>query len=352
VPNKPLDTGATWTLHHAGQESTQCRVTGMESVLGIGCVKVETMQQSQNWDADNIALPAWMNRASIWIDPKSRIVRRLHRDYRVRRPGDTQPSQALLAQYDLTSDFQYHGEHLQQRIADFRAGHTAQNHLEQALASIDRQRPRLLANLKDTIELTLRDKLYWTPYRPAILAMISLADYKSNESKAGETVRQRSEPQSLLGRKARNFVIRVAETDETLTLKKVAGKPVVLVFMDPSSPLSIRALRTAVWAAQNHAELAPTVYAVCTEIGEDTAKQLKEAVPGAFTICTGKGIDRAYGVDAVPYTLYIDASGYLRGSYVGYGPEMTTALVADLRRKEADVENVGKGGGTSPSFLR
>ena len=377
VPKKAVAVGAEWTIRRPGQPAIHCAVTGTGDVLGISCVEVVCKQQTPNWLADDPlqsegatsestkpgsaaqttprlgagGIASWSQTTKALIDLKTGMVRRLHREFRGRRPGETRSHRTVIVDYQHASDYRYGGSMLQEHVSDFRAGFKAQSQLEVALTKIDQQRRPLLQQLKGQLEYAL-EQFRSTPYRPAMAEMLRLVEQVESHPVDAEPATLRISGGNRIGRKARNFIVRNLEKDESITLTKLKGRHVLLVFVDPTSPLSKRAFSTIIDAVRTQEQETVLVMAACTQTEQAAVERLRDEVEGNYIICSAGGLEKAYKVDAVPHTVLIDAEGVLRGQFIGFGPETFPAIVDALAQQGKALQAGPRAGSAGKVFLR
>ncbi|MFO0948112.1 MAG: hypothetical protein U1D30_19700 [Planctomycetota bacterium] len=344
VPKSEVKIGDSWTLRRPGQPMIRCQVLGREDVFGIPCAKVLSVQESQNWTTKNKELAAWRNETNVWIEQKSGLPLRVHRQYQFREAGQESVTRSLLTRYDRSSDLKYHGQLFQERESDFRTAIAAQTDLDSALSNPERTNKAKYASIEAKLRYAL-DRPHGSPYRPAMAHMAKIAGDAVANPRPKSTSRRDAlvGPTSQVGRRARPFVVHNLEKDESINLKSAHGRAVVLVFVDPASELSLTALRNVLQAVGDPSADVPRVLAVIKNSDKAAAEVLKTKVPGEYSVCFGKGVDKTYGIDALPHTVFIDAEGTLRGNYVGVGPEVLGSLTESIAQhgKKSTIENVG-----------
>lgn len=342
APTQPLVTGGSWIVRKSGQPIIKCSIAGSERLANLTCAKVVCEQESQNWSAKTIATPAWSCVTTAWIGPKDGIAQRVSREFLIRSPGAEKPERKVVVRYDQISSVRFHGPIFQERVDDFRAAQKAQSEMEAALAAYDRGGKQKLTTIKADIDLVL-GKTYSTPYRPALKQLaqrcdLAIAGYRSIPSTNATALRVGN----AVGRKAKFFTVRCVETGQTIRLKDIAQQPTLLVFLDPSTDLSVKALETAVRAAETHGAKTCKVLAVCHGNNEDAMAALRTKVQGNYLICSGKAIDKTQGVDSLPHILYIDREGIVRASHAGLGPDVGPDLARVLTESAKPAVEVGE----------
>lgn len=365
APDQPVQQGETWVIRRAGQGPVRCQLLGVEPIDGISCFKLVSASQSQNWSGKEATSPAWSQQCTVWTDPKTGLARRVRREHQLRLPGQSGAPRVLLVEYDQASNRRYHGTLLQQHVADFQAAAKAQTELEQATHALDRQRRRHLSAAQHQLQFAL-SKPSATPYRPAMAELLrrveqsqqgkreSIAPTPSSSARPGRTARAEGpvRARATVGRPAPSFVLHQLETNQTVTVKKLAGKPALIVLADPASELSQRAVKLAVSAAGRQPGRQIQIYVACTQSDPEALQRLRDQAPGPYVLCSGAGLDKAYGVEAAPHTLFIDADGVLRGNYPGLGPEHSASLTTALEHHTRPTAQLGSPAARTNTFRR
>lgn len=351
-PNKALKAGEKWTVRPIGQPAVTCQIIGPETVIDTKCVSVAMHQESQNWNNESLSTPAWRMDAKVWVDDKTKTVFKVERTSQIRQPGSAGEHVTRTVSYEQATNIRYHGDLLQRQIDDYRTVQRAFSQLESvALVSQKADREKQLKKVRQELKLAMQ-RLYSTTYRPAVERLDDLAVQmaKAEEGDEEPAIILASRREATVGEKAPHFVVRNAKTGETVSRKTTRGKPVVLVYIDPASELSMQALETAVAAVRSQPAADLVLLAVCTSIDDATEAALKEKVPGDYTVCTGGGSDAAYGIDGTPHVVVIDPDGILRVNQMGFGPGMHKAVAESVSSMK--VENIANDKDKKKSFLR
>jgi peroxiredoxin len=113
-----------------------------------------------------------------------------------------------------------------------------------------------------------------------------------------------------------DFVFEIAP-GRRLTLRKLAGRPVVLCFGKSASATCHEAVRDAGKASQKAGR--PVVLAINDGEAPVSAKQAAAAHPLEATVVADpqRRISSAYGVEIWPTTVFIDAAGLVRSIQYG-----------------------------------
>jgi hypothetical protein len=180
-------------------------------------------------------------------------------------------------------------------------------------------------------------RLYSTPYRPIIEKMheraVDAEKWETAQDKRAVPVLG-GQREVRIGQRAPHFLLKEVKSGESVSLKTVRGQAFVMVFVDPTSDLSLDALRTTLSAVAK--EKRPVkVYAVASKIDPELAAELRQKVEGDYVICKGRATDSSYGVKGVPHVVCVDPQGILRVNQKGFGPEVYATLVQNLSQLPA-----------------
>lgn len=329
-PEFPKSTGETWMVRRVGEPDLRCRVLGTEKLGSVPCVRVAAVVESPNWGDKSHANGAWRIESLLWIDTREGLVQRVRREHQLRGPGQDAPSRIRSVHYDLSSNVRYHGQLLTERFEDFRAAYKLQGELDRLAQRPQRLSRSQVETLQKEMQFAL-DKPYASPYRPAMKKLIAIAGTVGQEKPPEPIVVGRGATgRSPVGRKAFPFTVRTVDDDRTISLKEIAGKSTVLVFVDPRSPLAVAAVRQAIDAVAQQSQRPARVLVVSISSDRSALAAFKDSLTGNYTLCMGSALDRRQGIREFPHTLYIDEAGIVRLSAPGYGPETTLELARAL----------------------
>jgi peroxiredoxin len=174
-----------------------------------------------------------------------------------------------------------------------------------------------------------------TPYREALRRVQRLAEAgKRGECPPEVTPSPTPSPVADmmgLGRKAPDFLVTDLTTSSSVRLKQWLGRPILLVFYHPNSGSAQEVLHFAQKILESNSE---QVVVLGLAVSEDTERVLKQRATErlTFPVLSGKGLRLSYAVDATPKMVVLDADGVVRGSYIGWGPEVPHGVTEDLKK--------------------
>src|SRR5262245_39473718 len=214
--------------------------------------------------------------------------------------------------------------------------------ITQAFAFRDAARPMLSEPARHAKELQgLSRKIAYhlesqppTPYREAVQVVrrqVEAAMRGEVVNVVHEDVPKPAVAVGVPGEKAPEFVAGPITTKEAGKLSTWKGKPILLVFYHPGSYTAEGLLR---FTQQLHVDYGRQVGVVGLSVSDDVSTVLKqrEAMKLDFPIYSGGGMRISYGVESTPKLVVIDATGVIRGMYLGWGTETAREVVSELNR--------------------
>ncbi len=115
-------------------------------------------------------------------------------------------------------------------------------------------------------------------------------------------------PDLQVGRPVPNFVFEHSPGNE-LTLRKLYGSPVVLVFWRSTSTASIEAIRDLERAFESEGRRAPALLAINDGESEKVVRHASKGMKAIVVPDPERDIATAYGIDLWPISVYLDKSG-------------------------------------------
>jgi peroxiredoxin len=330
VPGTRGRRGDSWEVAEPGRPVRTWRIAGTEVIQGVRCVKLEGVQQSDDWESPRADHVAWQRRDTVWLDPGMGIAYRVERLIRRRDPGKIRPDHQSILRYERESLLPYPG-----RLARDR-----RQEIEQALAFARTLEPwrheparhtRAIDGLLRRIKYHLENQPP-TPYRAAVLQVKRQAEAARRGETPPAPPRETTDTPTVaeLGRKAPDFLVPDLVTRRSTRLYRLLGKPVLLVFYHPAAPTAGPVLRFAQGMASSRYDV--TVLGLAVSEEGPTAKKQREKLGLTFPLLDGSGLRASYQVKDTPRFVLLDGKGYVRGTYLGWGQETPALIVQELRR--------------------
>jgi peroxiredoxin len=120
-------------------------------------------------------------------------------------------------------------------------------------------------------------------------------------------------------------------SEETARLRRVRGRPVLMVFYSPTSSTVEEQLRFTQSVHDANGGRVVVIGLAMSSDADKVRKQHAELRLG-YPVLNGQGLRVSYSVDATPRMVVIDADGIVRGSYVGWGGETAGEVTAELKK--------------------
>jgi hypothetical protein len=333
VPAGRVAVGDTWETGTEGRPLTVWRVAGVEMVNGTSCVKLAGVQQSDDWNRPRADRSSWRRQDTVWLSPRLGIAYRVERLIEEREPARQEPTMKSFFRADLESSLQYPGPLFESRLQEINQARAFQEAAAPLLANPTRYSAPLTA-LLGKINQYLEQQPP-TPYREAVLQ----ARRRVEAGLRGETPATGLELTSLqvpvsvagLGQHAPDFVVSDFNHPEGARLRTWLGRPILMVFFNPTSSTADRVLRYAQQLQTMYGtDLNVLALSVTDEPGP--VQHLRDSLKLTLPLLKGSGLRISYAVETTPKLMIIDATGVVRGSYLGWGHETSREVFEELKR--------------------
>jgi peroxiredoxin len=328
IPKGRLTADQTWEIAEEGRPARVWRVAGTETVNGTSCVKLIGVQQTEDWEKSRAERAAWRRQDTVWLAP------RVGYAYRVERVIEKRgPAQRSVLRYELESSLQYPGQLFDDRKQEIVQAANFQEAAAPLLPAPAKFGSQLEA-LNNKIGHYIENQLA-TPYREAVL----LVKRRVEAARRGETppaTLSESAPASTpavanVGADAPDFAAPDLIDGGSVRLGRFAGRPTLFVFYHPTSPTAGDLLRFAQRVSNTFPK---SVTVVGMSVSEDAAlvRRQRADLGLTFPVLNGSGLRISYAVETTPKIVLIDASGIIRGAYLGWGRETPGEVMEELRR--------------------
>jgi peroxiredoxin len=330
-PRGAIKMKQTWEVLEGNRPARVWKVTGVETVSGSRCLKLEAVQQSADWDHPRADRGAWRRRDIVWLAPDLGIANKVERIIEHREPAQTDVSQRSVAQYELQSSLRYPGRLFEDRRREILQASKFFESVAPMLPNPTKYGPQPFQFVGERIARHLENNPP-TPYREAILQVKRRIE-AAQRGEAPPMLVQDNDADILtfgIGHKAPDFAVTNLLTRDTAHLNRWQGKPLVLVFYSPKSFTAHEVLQFA-QRLQDDNERRVNVVSCAFADDVEAVRRQREQLHVSLPVLSGKGLKQAYAVEATPKLVVVDGSGIIRGSYVGWGPETPDAVRDELR---------------------
>lgn len=329
VPNGRVKLDAAWEVNEEGRPPLTWMVVGVETVNGTSCVKLAGLQQSDDWQQPRADHMGWRRQDFVWMSPRLGIAQRVERIIEQREPGRREPSQRSVTRYDLESSLVYPGQLYDDRHREIQQYWS----LAESAAPLLGEPGKHGAAPCDALITRINhyvDNHPPTPYRETLVQLKRRLETARKGQATVVADRHELFTVATPGKPAPDFVMPGLISKESVRLRRLLGRPILLVFYNPSSHLAEEVMSFAqrIYETQREVIVLGLAY---SDDSDAVIKQYRE-LKLSFPLLPGKGLRLTYAVEATPKFIVIDAEGVVRSTYVGWGREMPPTITEELKR--------------------
>lgn len=332
VPNQ------TWEKPEPGRPAMIWKLAGTETVHGQSCLVFVGVQQSDDWERPRADRNGWRREDRVWLLPRSGVTARVERTIEHHEPARREVSQRSVLRYELESSLQYPTQLALDRRQEILQA-MSYREVARPLVVEPGRNARALQALQTRIAGHLENQPP-TPYRDAVLTVkrqVEAACRGEVVTVAYQTLTPPPPAPPLLpttvalGEPAPDFVATEFTGKGTARLARWKGKPILMVFYNPTSVTAPDVLRFAREVQATHGAKASVVGMSVSPDGKAALAQAN-TLGLTYPLLFGGGLRISYGVETTPKFVVIDAVGVVRGMYLGWGAETAGEVTTELRR--------------------
>jgi peroxiredoxin len=320
MPRGRVAVNSSWDANEEGRTPWTWRVDGAETVNSVWCVRVVGVQQSADWGTPRADTRAWQRRDTLWISPQLGITHRYERVIERRDAAHQSATHRSVLRCELQSSLTYMAKFFDDKRHEIEQASKFAQEAEPWLRDAEKNKASL-ETLAKRVKQYCEAEPGQVPYRKAVVQV----QKRIEAALRGETV---PDPQAelspvqparaALGQRMPDFVCSDLLTHQTHRLERLLGKPVLVVFFNPTTPIGLKALRFAQVTAEHHPKDVNLLVLAVTE-DEDLVQRQHKEMKLPFPILDGNGVLGLFGVDATPRFVVLDAQGIVRGAWTGWG---------------------------------
>lgn len=332
APSGPVGIKHSWEVLEADRPARSWRIVGTELVNGAGCLKLEAVQQSEDWDRPRADRSAWRRRDTIWLAPRLGMASKVERLLERREPAHREPTQRSVTQYELQSDIQYPGQLFDDRRREILQAHKFNEAIAPLLADPVQHGRQPFTIMLTRIAYHLENQPP-TPYRQAVLQVKRRAEAACRGESPPIVTADASglaPAVATLNERAPDFIVTNLLTKESTPLRRWLGRPLLMVFYHPDSTTAEQVLGFA-QAVQDKYQQRVWVLGFAVSEDAERVKKQRQEFRLSFPIHSGTGLRQSYAVEATPKLVVVDADGLVRGNYIGWGPETAGTVTEELQ---------------------
>lgn len=322
-----------WQVGEEGRPVQSWQIVGTEPCGGVSCVKITGVQQSEDWDKPRADQTAWRRRDTIWLLPQLNFAQKVERIIERREPARQGPTQRTTARYELDTRLKYPDGMFadrKQEILLAKKFHDDALPLVKKPAQSRLEISGLLQRLTTHLERT--KSLH---YRKAFTHVKDMLESARQTGPAVPQAIEESLPPTLealtIGQRAPDFAVSCLTADETARLQSHRGKPVLVVFYNPATPMGREVIDYVKQLNEKHRASVAIMAMAVTQDAELVRKQHRE-MRLAFPILDGNGMRLSFGAVQTPRVVLLDGEGMVRMTQTGWGYQTPGEIHEEVQR--------------------
>jgi peroxiredoxin len=323
-----------WEVNEPGRPPRKWQAVGREVISGTSCIKLEGVQQSADWEQPRADRTAWRRRDLVWLTPRLGVAYRVERMVERRDPARREATHRQVTRYELESSLPYPGQLYEDRRREILQTRAFAEMAAPFLVEPAKHGPRPFETVLAKIAVHLENNPP-TPYRLAVRQVQRRVE-AGRRGESPPVLPAEEAPGRAVGadpgQQAPDFVAtNLLTAGQSLRLRSVQGRPVLLVFYNPASAITPDLLRFAQQIAEKHRS---KIAVIGLSVADDAnvARRQHAELKLSFPILSGKGLRQVYAVEATPKLVVLDAAGVVRAGYLGWGQETPGAIQDELKQ--------------------
>jgi peroxiredoxin len=334
VPKTGVSKDKTWSVEEDGRPARKWTAVGTEVVNGTACVKLVGVQQSDDWEQPRADRVGWWRQDTVWVAPRLGVAYKVERVIKRREPARKQPFYQSVLAYELETRSEY-----PRQVADDLRREVLQTHEFTEAAEPLLPDPARNANQIDALLGRIKSHadhhtVAVAVYREPLLHLQRrLEAARRGEAAPAVAPLEREAPSTVaaIGKPVPDFLTTDFSSKDTGRLRRWKGKPLLLVFYSPTSPLAENVLRLGEEVSIS-SRGGVGVIGLAMSADRDAVRKQRAELRLTIPLYDGRGLRQSYSVEATPKMMVIDPDGVLRGAWVGWGEETRDAVLKELRQ--------------------
>jgi hypothetical protein len=329
VPAKGVSEGSAWDIAETNRPYRSFQVQGIEQPRGACCFQLVSEQETDDWALGSSRGYSYRTREDLLLSQCAGLVCKMNRTVEVRDPNSTELSFRSQLTYEQNQRSRLTGEGFRERYEEIRQIVWTQAVLEQLAPRIGRDPKAFegVVNLLGTYEANYRDREE-LPYRPALLQLkerTELAVRGQIPPDPGQ-----SQPSNLtrtglrLNEPAPDFLVSELSGSETLRLKRLRNRPVLLIYLKPETVEFLLMIEASEQLLEKHGDKLRVVPLV--------AKTGEVRVNPKLPLFDGLPAFERHQIQRTPKTVLLDKDGVVRFTLDGWGSDSKAKIEQELER--------------------
>jgi peroxiredoxin len=324
APGQKVGRNYIWDLTDDKRPTHRWQAAGTESVGGITCIKVASIQQSNDWAVPRADSAAWRRRDTVWLHPQLMVAQKLERIIEHRDPARDTPTFRTVVRYELDRHLQYPGLMFEERRKEVLKASKFSDEAQKLFQQPALNRPQLDGLIRQvSYHLDHQPATQTTPYRKAFVHLKAVLE----KAQKGDVPVPNGieEPTPLpptrvlgLGDRIPDFVVSNVTDDKTTRSQSLHGKPIVVIFYNPATQLGKEVMTYASKVNEKQTGKLHILAMAVTNEPEITRKQhTNMKLP--FPALDGNAMRLPFGAEQTPRFVVVDGGGIVRLTLTGWG---------------------------------
>jgi peroxiredoxin len=335
-PTSTMKIHQAWDVAEDKRPNHTFRIDGFESVKGARSCRVIATQQTEDWENPHIDQTAWRRVDTISISCKYGYCGRLERSIEKRDPQSGQVGFRSKLACEQVGIMRYPDRFGDDRREEIMAAAQFATFFEQSIREPSRDGTKPFEQLLARIDIHLTSHVPGDaiPYREAILSV----KRKAEAAKRGYIPPVPPPPETIgdaaslaLSKAAPDITLTNLINNESTRLSKLRGRPVVLLYYQPSSARTAEpVLRFAQTLYERHGAKA---FILPLAIGpNDAALKQRNDLTLTVNVVAGREVYKIHGVASAPCFAVLDDTGVVRKMTLGWSDENAGAIRDELEK--------------------
>ena len=323
LPVGKVGRNSVWEVSEEGLPKHRWLIAGLEACSGITCLKIVGVQQSSDWDSTRADQVAWRRRDTVWFHPQLNIAQKVERIIERRDPARDTPTFRTIVRYELDSRLNYPAVLLEERRKEVLKASKFQEDIQPLLRQPAAHRAQIDTMIQRVAyHLDHQPATETTPYRKAVVHIKTVLEKAQKGEIAVPHVADDPSPHAAralgIGDRLMDFTVSSLTEEKGAQLKSFQGKPILVFFYNPATPLGKEVLTEVKRLSEKHASQLGIMAMAVTPDAEVARKQHQQ-MKLAFPILDGNGLRLTLGADQTPRFVIIDSEGLVRLAQTGWG---------------------------------
>ena len=333
--SKQLKLGQAWSVAEAKRPPINYRLDGTDTVRGSRCLKVVGVQQTDDWNKFTSETTAWRRGETIWVSAKHGYAARIERITEKRDPQSGELGFRSKLSYEQVGYMRYPDRFGEDRRAEIALAAQLGADFEHAVADPGRADSKPFEQIVQRIERHVITHFSGdaVPYREAV----AYVKRKAEAAKRGHIPPVPTPPETadspplVVGKSALDVTAVDLTNRESITLSKLRGKTVLLIYYQPASARTAEPVMRLANSLSTYWAGKAVILPVAIGDSDKALQQQNDWAPTVHLLA-GKNIHKQHGIDSTPCFILVDEQGIVRNIRLGWSEENAEAIGNELEK--------------------